>query len=235
MDNTGSARGTAIYHAYGKPTLTGEIPTFAYAGMFYHQASGLYLTQYRAYDSNFGRWISRDPVGEVSDGNLYAYVNDEPSSSIDPRGLVAWGWHPVAGVGGHEFLVLDNGDTISFQPIAPNGEIAGPADVLSLNATLGFRPNSDAGCAESGPIPPPPGMTEQQFNDALLAAAKSYNGKLRYDWSPGGNFYNSNSAISGLLQAVGAQQPDTNTFAPNHWFPGADHPIPGQYFTFPAP
>jgi RHS repeat-associated protein len=87
MDNTGSAKGTAIYHAFGKPTLTGEIPTFAYAGMFYHQASGLYLTQYRAYDPNTGRWLSRDPIGEVGGINLYAYTNDRPIESRDPRGL----------------------------------------------------------------------------------------------------------------------------------------------------
>jgi RHS repeat-associated protein len=87
MDNTGSAKGTAIYHAYGKPTFTGEIPTFAYAGMFYHGASGLYLTQYRAYDASVGRWISRDPVGELGGMNIYAYALDDPIALRDPSGL----------------------------------------------------------------------------------------------------------------------------------------------------
>jgi RHS repeat-associated protein len=87
MDNTGSAKGTAIYLAYGKPTFTGEVPTFAYAGMFYHRASGLYLTQHRAYDSTVGRWISRDPVGNIGGMNLYNYVSDNPMSGLDPFGL----------------------------------------------------------------------------------------------------------------------------------------------------
>src|SRR5262249_5993259 len=67
-----------------------EIPAFSsdfrYAGMFYHQRSGLYLTSYRAYDPRYGRWLSRDPLGEPFGGikpasasirvrtNLYSYV-----------------------------------------------------------------------------------------------------------------------------------------------------------------
>jgi RHS repeat-associated protein len=31
--------------------------------MFYHADSGLYLTQYRAYDPRIARWLSRDPIG----------------------------------------------------------------------------------------------------------------------------------------------------------------------------
>jgi hypothetical protein len=34
--------------------------------MFYNADSGLYLTQYRAYDPVAGRWLSRDPIGEIS-------------------------------------------------------------------------------------------------------------------------------------------------------------------------
>ncbi len=34
--------------------------------MFYNADSGLYLTQYRAYDAISGRWLSRDPIGELN-------------------------------------------------------------------------------------------------------------------------------------------------------------------------
>jgi RHS repeat-associated protein len=53
---------------------------FVYAGMFYNADSGLYLTQYRAYDAVAGRWLSRDPIGEISDpvSNLYRYVRGNP-------------------------------------------------------------------------------------------------------------------------------------------------------------
>ncbi|MGH7746481.1 MAG: RHS repeat-associated core domain-containing protein, partial [Candidatus Dormibacteria bacterium] len=80
MDNAGRTKGTAVYGAYGRTTITGEAPTFAYAGMFYHKASGLYLTRYRAYNPDAGRWISRDPIGEIAGMNLYAYAGDNPAS-----------------------------------------------------------------------------------------------------------------------------------------------------------
>jgi RHS repeat-associated protein len=54
------------YDPYGN-ALQGTAPLtdFNYAGMFYNADSGLYLTQYRAYDPVSGRWLSRDPVGET--------------------------------------------------------------------------------------------------------------------------------------------------------------------------
>ncbi len=55
--------------------------------MFLHQASGLYLTENRAYDPYTGRWLSRDPAGEPGGLNLYGYVNDGPINGVDPSGL----------------------------------------------------------------------------------------------------------------------------------------------------
>jgi RHS repeat-associated protein len=45
-------------------TPAAPLPDFRFAGMFYHGNSGLYLTQYRAYDPRTARWLSRDPLGE---------------------------------------------------------------------------------------------------------------------------------------------------------------------------
>jgi RHS repeat-associated protein len=58
-----------------------------YAGYYQHQASGLALTQYRAYDFNTGRWLSRDPMGEAGGINQYQYVGNDPVPSTDPYGL----------------------------------------------------------------------------------------------------------------------------------------------------
>jgi RHS repeat-associated protein len=67
---------------------TAPLTDLGYAGMFFNADSGLYLTQYRAYDPVSGRWLTRDPIGEVSDpaANLYQYVNGNPVGLIDPRG-----------------------------------------------------------------------------------------------------------------------------------------------------
>jgi RHS repeat-associated protein len=58
-----------------------------YAGYFYHAASGLCLTKYRAYDPQTGRWLSRDPIGEEGGLNLYAYVSNRPLNNTDAFGL----------------------------------------------------------------------------------------------------------------------------------------------------
>lgn len=80
------------YDAYGTP-LQATAPTtdFAYGGMFFNADSGLYLTNYRAFDPIAGRWLSRDPDDEESDpyANLYSYVNGNPVSYVDPQGSVA--------------------------------------------------------------------------------------------------------------------------------------------------
>lgn len=57
-----------VYDSYGNALqTTAPLTDFGYAGMFYNADSGLYLTQYRAYDPVSGRWLTRDPIGEVSD------------------------------------------------------------------------------------------------------------------------------------------------------------------------
>jgi RHS repeat-associated protein len=71
--------------------------------MSYNSDSGLYLTLYRAYDPVAGRWLSRDPIGEVSgrtlratSPNLYTYARGNPISFVDPLGL----WTLAAGLSG---------------------------------------------------------------------------------------------------------------------------------------
>ena len=78
------------YDPYGNPLqATAPLTDFNYAGMFYNADSGLYLTQYRAYNPATGRWLSRDRVGEGSDpeANLYRYVKGNPVSFVDTSGL----------------------------------------------------------------------------------------------------------------------------------------------------
>jgi RHS repeat-associated protein len=58
--------------------------------MYEHATSGLNLTQYRAYDPNVGRWLSRDPIGESGGIDLYGYVGNSPTNAIDPFGLLAY-------------------------------------------------------------------------------------------------------------------------------------------------
>jgi RHS repeat-associated protein len=65
------------YDAYGN-ALQGTAPLtdFNYAGLFYNADSGLYLTQYRAYDPVAARWLSRDPLDELGNqqGSTVTYL-----------------------------------------------------------------------------------------------------------------------------------------------------------------
>jgi RHS repeat-associated protein len=66
VTQNGSPLASYNYDPHGNTTqASGQIvSSVRYAGMFYHQDSGLYLTHYRAYDPRTGRWLSRDPIGE---------------------------------------------------------------------------------------------------------------------------------------------------------------------------
>ena len=77
------------YDPYGRALQsTAPVTDFMYAGMFYNADSGLYLTQFRAYDPVAGRWLSRDPLGETTDasGNICTYVSGNPLTSTDING-----------------------------------------------------------------------------------------------------------------------------------------------------
>lgn len=107
IDATGAVAGRLRYDPYGNIIrMSGTLPDFGYAGMFYHEASGLDLATYRAYDPHTGRWISRDPAREVGGINLYGYVGGSPVNRLDPTGrwfglddLVATVGGAVIGVG----------------------------------------------------------------------------------------------------------------------------------------
>ena len=85
----GSRVASFDYDPYGNPTQSnGRITTdFRFAGVFYEQNSGLYLTEYRAYDPKTSRWLSRDQLGESGGINVYGYVKNNPVRNIDPLGL----------------------------------------------------------------------------------------------------------------------------------------------------
>lgn len=88
-DSTGVVRARYSFDPYGRITkVSGDLEAdFGFTGFYRHQASGLSLTMYRAYDPELGRWPSRDPLGESAGINLYAFVANDPINRVDPLGL----------------------------------------------------------------------------------------------------------------------------------------------------
>ena len=89
VDSTGAVRAEYSYSTYGEQTkVSGDLEAdWGYAGLWHHAASGLDLATYRAYDAANKRWISRDPLGEGIDYNLYRYCGNSPVMLNDPEGL----------------------------------------------------------------------------------------------------------------------------------------------------
>ncbi len=66
-DQSGNVVAQYSYDPFGNVTrIAGSGPNsdFLYAGYFYHQPSGLYITAHRVYSPRLGRWLSRDPINE---------------------------------------------------------------------------------------------------------------------------------------------------------------------------
>lgn len=59
-----------------------------HAGQRYDNASSLYHNYYRDYDPSIGRYIQSDPIGLSGGISTYAYVDANPVSYIDPKGLL---------------------------------------------------------------------------------------------------------------------------------------------------
>ena len=53
----------------------------------YDSEIGLYYYRARYYSSELGRFISRDPIGQIDDINLYSYVGNNSVMFVDPSGL----------------------------------------------------------------------------------------------------------------------------------------------------
>ena len=83
-----------------------------------HAPSGLYYYGFRFYSPALGRWINRDPIGEMGGVNLYQMVGNNPVNFFDPTGLVRIELH-WRNVFEHKDVPLgaDIAATISLGPI----------------------------------------------------------------------------------------------------------------------
>lgn len=55
---------------------------------FQDDETDLLFYGYRYYSANTGRWLSRDPIGELGGPNLYGFVGNDPIHTCDKLGLI---------------------------------------------------------------------------------------------------------------------------------------------------
>ncbi|HUU96123.1 MAG TPA: RHS repeat-associated core domain-containing protein [Phycisphaerae bacterium] len=103
----GTAVSAVSYTAFGEVIGTAPATRYQYAGGWGYESGGfgddpgllvlegapgtvpitLQHVGFRWYDPSIGRFIQRDPIGLAGGLNVYAYVDAEPLSAIDPDGL----------------------------------------------------------------------------------------------------------------------------------------------------
>jgi RHS repeat-associated protein len=158
-DSSGAVHANYDYDIYGRQTkLSGDLDSdYGYAGLYAYKTLCLDLTWFRAYDPEKGRWLTRDPIGEILDDsgppklngpNLYAYVSDNPLRFIDPLGLAGvpmyipclktiggdYVWPFVEGLNSGEADMLAKCPKIK-KPVACHVCIADKCDVKSFPRT----------------------------------------------------------------------------------------------------
>jgi RHS repeat-associated protein len=116
-DQSNTIRARYEYDPFGRQTkVQGDLGAeFGFTGHYMHQMSGLSLTIFRAYDSNVGRWLSRDPIEEGDGLNLYVYLNNAPLDGMDLLGL-----HKVSVTHG-----TANGIMVHSEVPVPGGGVGG--------------------------------------------------------------------------------------------------------------
>jgi RHS repeat-associated protein len=82
---------SATYDSFGNAEIgiEGITNNLRFPGQYYDSETGLHYNLNRYYDSATGRYLRTDPLRNGI--NLYAYVLNNPSALIDPRGLCAAG------------------------------------------------------------------------------------------------------------------------------------------------
>jgi RHS repeat-associated protein len=85
-DSTGALVERETYDAYGN--TSGSARTrYGFTGRERDSLTGLQYNRARWYDAQVGRFISEDPIAFRGGDNWYAYVDNNPSTFIDPLGL----------------------------------------------------------------------------------------------------------------------------------------------------
>ncbi len=135
LDSAGAIQAQYMYDAYGGVSKVSGIleSDYQFASYYKHVRSGFNLAHFRPYDSDFGRFVKRDPFEEIDGTNVYAYLKSSPTNGVDPDGSIG-----ILLLGG---LVLGGGDSA----LAAAGALGAGLLLMSGMSSMG-----GAGAGSSG-------------------------------------------------------------------------------------
>jgi RHS repeat-associated protein len=106
---TGDVTARYEYGSFGEPIhVTGpaaSLNPFRFSTKRTENNTDLVLYEYRAYNPNLGRWLSRDPIEEQNEKNLYCGLRNASNNFIDVLGL-----KQCIGVGAQSFGIGEQGN-----------------------------------------------------------------------------------------------------------------------------
>jgi RHS repeat-associated protein len=122
-DASGALMDTFVYGPYGEDwgrTGTNAL-AFRWLGGYgvRHAGGSLYVTRFRAYDTDARRFLSADPLWLAGGGNLYAYGAGDPMFFIDPLGLEAEANNKAVWFGLEDMMNLPEGEWSYVRPNTP--------------------------------------------------------------------------------------------------------------------
>jgi RHS repeat-associated protein len=77
----------ALNQAFGSTTVPAVTFNLRYPGQYFDQESSLHYNYHRSYSATVGRYTQADPIGLDGGWNRYSYVDGNPLSKTDSRGL----------------------------------------------------------------------------------------------------------------------------------------------------
>jgi RHS repeat-associated protein len=212
----------AQYEAFGKASVDGSSTVtnnLRFPGQYFDDETGLHYNWYRYFFPQMGRYLKTDPIGLKGGINFYLYSYNNPIGFFDAYGLYVTMVCrplsiPIAGTLGYVHcavfvwhidkcfnVVIDKQFSLRWGDQQPLPQGSGdPTYIDDRNAFFNLGKGGNGYYL----IPPPPGMNQKQFDQAVIKAGDSYK-QGPYDPLRGPN---SNTAADNIIERGGGKVPD---------------------------